>query len=37
MYIRDRQGLEVDFVVDEGNRRLLLFEAKATRTPMPDD
>ena len=34
---RDRQGLEVDFVVDEGNRRLLLVEAKATRTPMPDD
>ncbi|MGI5870239.1 MAG: ATP-binding protein [Kiritimatiellia bacterium] len=34
---RDRQGLEVDFVVDEGNRRLLLIEAKATRTPMPDD
>jgi hypothetical protein len=24
-------------VVDEGNRRLLLIEAKATRTPMPDD
>jgi len=38
LYIfRDRQGLEVDFVVDEGNRRLLLVEAKATRTPMPDD
>ncbi|HCF96335.1 MAG TPA: hypothetical protein DEW46_14855, partial [Verrucomicrobia bacterium] len=38
LYIfRDRQGLEVDFVVDEGNRRLLLIEAKATRTPMPDD
>ena len=34
---RDRQGLEVDFVVDAGNRRLLLIEAKATRTPMPDD
>lgn len=34
---RDRQGLEVDFVVDEGNRHLLLIEAKATRTPMPDD
>jgi predicted AAA+ superfamily ATPase len=34
---RDRQGLEVDFVVDEGARRLLLIEAKATRTPMPDD
>lgn len=36
-YFRDRQGLEVDFVLDEGNRRLLLIEAKATRTPMPDD
>ena len=34
---RDRQGLEVDFVLDQGNRRLLLVEAKATRTPMPDD
>jgi hypothetical protein len=34
---RDRQGLEVDFVVDEGNRRLTLIEAKATRTPRPDD
>ena len=36
-YFRDRQGLEVDFLVDEGDRRLLLIEAKATRTPMPDD
>jgi len=36
-YFRDRQGLEVDFMVDEGNRRLTLIEAKATRTPMPDD
>lgn len=36
-YFRDRQGLEVDFIVDEGNRRLLLVEAKATQTPMPDD
>lgn len=36
-YFRDRQGLEVDFVVDDGARRLLLLEAKATRTPMPDD
>ena len=32
---RDRQGLEVDFVLDNGNRRLTLIEAKATRTPMP--
>ena len=36
-YFRDKQGLEVDFVVDEGNRRLTLLEAKATRTPMPSD
>lgn len=36
-YFRDRQGLEVDFLVEEGDRRLLLIEAKATRTPMPDD
>lgn len=35
-YFRDQQGLEVDFIVDEGNRRLLLLESKATRTPMPD-
>lgn len=36
-YFRDKQGLEVDFIVDTGDRRLLLIEAKATRTPMPDD
>lgn len=36
-YFRDRQGLEVDFVVDVGNRGLLLIEAKATRTPRPED
>lgn len=36
-YFRDHQGLEVDFVVDDGNRHLTLIEAKATRTPMPDD
>ncbi len=36
-YFRDKQGLEVDFVVDLGNRRLALLEAKATRTPMPND
>ncbi len=35
-YFRDRQGLEVDFLVDEGDRKLLLLEAKATHTPMPD-
>ena len=35
-YFRDERGLEVDFVVDRGNRRLALIEAKATRTPRPD-
>lgn len=35
-YFRDQQGLEVDFVVDEGDRHLLFIETKATRTPMPD-
>jgi predicted AAA+ superfamily ATPase len=34
-YFRDRQGLEVDFLLDLGNRRLALVEAKATRTPTP--
>jgi len=33
---RDRQGLEVDFVIDLGNRRLALVEAKASRTVRPD-
>ena len=32
---RDQQGLEVDFVLDEGNGRLTLIEVKATRTPTP--
>lgn len=36
-YFRDRTGFEVDFIVDEGGGRLLLIEAKATRTPQPDD
>jgi predicted AAA+ superfamily ATPase len=35
-YFRDQQGLEVDFVVDLGNRKLLLLEAKASRTPKTD-
>ena len=34
-YFRDQQGLEVDFVVPRGAGRLLLMEAKATRTPVP--
>ena len=36
-YFRDKQGLEVDFLLDQGNRKLALLEAKATQTPMPDD
>lgn len=36
-YFRDKQGLEVDFVIDEGNRKLCLLEAKAGSTPMPAD
>jgi predicted AAA+ superfamily ATPase len=35
-YFRDQQGLEVDFVIDAGDRRLTLVEAKATRTPLPE-
>jgi predicted AAA+ superfamily ATPase len=34
-YFRDQQGLEVDFVVDQGNRRISLLEVKASRTPKP--
>jgi predicted AAA+ superfamily ATPase len=34
-HFRDQQGLEVDFVVPAGHRRLLLVEAKATRTVLP--
>lgn len=35
-YFRDRQGLEVDFVIPRGNQRLLLVEAKASRTVNPN-
>jgi predicted AAA+ superfamily ATPase len=34
-YFRDQQGLEVDFVVPRGARRLALVEAKASRTLSP--
>ena len=34
-FFRDRQGLEVDFLVPAGGRRLFLVEAKATRTVRP--
>ncbi|HSN16108.1 MAG TPA: ATP-binding protein [Anaeromyxobacteraceae bacterium] len=36
-WFRDQQGLEVDFVVPLRGGRLLLAEAKASRTPRPDD
>jgi predicted AAA+ superfamily ATPase len=36
-WFRDHQGLEVDFVVPRGDRRLLLVEAKASRTVRPAD
>ncbi len=35
-YFRDQQGLEVDFVVPTGHRRLFLIEAKASRTATPE-
>lgn len=35
-YFRDQQGLEVDFLVPQGARRLLLIEAKAARTVRPE-
>jgi predicted AAA+ superfamily ATPase len=34
-HFRDQQGLEVDFVVPAGHRKLVLIEAKASRTAMP--
>lgn len=36
-YFRDRPGLEVDFVVPMGDRRLVLLETKASRTVRPGD
>jgi predicted AAA+ superfamily ATPase len=36
-WFRDEKGLEVDFVVPQTATRLLLIEAKATRTPRPGD
>ncbi len=35
-HFRDQQGLEVDFVVPAGHGRLLLVEAKASRTVTPE-
>jgi uncharacterized protein len=34
-YFRDQQGLEVDFVLPQGDRRLVLLEVKASRTVFP--
>jgi uncharacterized protein len=34
-YFRDQQGLEVDFIIPEEDRNLLLVECKATKTPLP--
>lgn len=34
-YFRDQQGLEVDFVIPTRHRRLVLVEAKASRTALP--
>jgi predicted AAA+ superfamily ATPase len=35
-YFRDQQGLEVDFLVPAGDRKLILIEAKASRTVLPE-
>lgn len=35
-YFRDRQGLEVDFIIPQGSNRLALVEAKASRTVKPE-
>jgi uncharacterized protein len=35
VYCRDQQGLEVDFVIPTRHRRLVLVEAKASRTALP--
>ena len=35
-FFRDRQGLEVDFLIPGSGRRLILAEAKATRTVWPE-
>jgi len=35
-YFRDQQGLEVDFVVPGGDQKLILLEAKASRTVWPE-
>ncbi len=34
-YFRDQQGLEVDFIVPAGDRKLIFIETKASRTVVP--
>jgi predicted AAA+ superfamily ATPase len=34
-HFRDQQGLEVDFVVPQKRNKLILIEAKSTKTPKP--
>jgi len=36
-FFRDRQGLEVDFIVPTAGRRMVLIEAKASQTIRPED
>ncbi len=35
-YFRDQQGLEVDFIIPHGDRKLMFIEAKASRTVVPE-
>jgi len=35
-YFRDQQGLEVDFLIPSGDHKLILIEAKASRTVFPE-
>jgi predicted AAA+ superfamily ATPase len=35
-YFRDQQGLEVDFIIPRGDRKLMFIEAKASRTVLPE-
>lgn len=34
-YFRDQQGLEIDFIIPSSDRRLVLVEAKASKTALP--
>lgn len=35
-YFRDQQGLEIDFLIPVGSGRVVMAEAKVTKTPTPD-